>query len=428
MEKLTAILFALLLAADGAPAGSLLLRGATVHTVSHGTLTPGDVLVRDGHITAVAPRIEEAADQTIDLTGLHLFPGLISASTDLGLVEISGVRASVDDRETGEFTPEIESWTAVNPDSELIPVSRANGITHFVPVPGGKLLSGASSLMAARGWTVEDMTVRRRTAMHLFWPDHSLTLPRPRVSAKIKPLDEQARERTERVRVIDQFFADAEAWEKRPAGSPPVPAWEAMLPVVRGELPLIVHAQGIREIRAALKWSAAYPRLRFILEGGRDAWMVAGELAQRKIPVIYSEIFTLPDQSSDPYDVQFRVPALLEKAGVTVAITESNGKSASSQRNLPYAAAQAAAFGFSREAALASITIIPAQLHGAGDLLGSIEPGKDASFFAATGDILDIRAEVKRLWISGAEQSLASRHTRLAERYRARPVPVAAPK
>jgi imidazolonepropionase-like amidohydrolase len=423
MEKLTLILLAVLLPTAGAPAESLLLRGATVHTVTHGTLAPGDVLVRDGRIAAVAPRIEEAADRSIDLSGLHLFPGLVSASTDLGLVEISAVRASVDARETGEFTPEIESWTAVNPDSELIPVSRANGITHFVPAPGGALISGTSAMMAARGWTIEDMTIRRRTAMHLFWPDHSLSVPGPNAPEKSKPLDEQARERSERVRTIDQFFADAEAWEKRAPGSPVVPAWEAMLPVVRGELPLIVHAQGLREIRAALKWSATRPRLRVIIEGGRDAWMLAGELAQRKIPVIYSEVFTLPGQSSDPYDLQFRAPAVLEKAGVTVAISDGVRDSASNQRNLPYSAAQAAAFGLSREAALAAITLVPAQLHGLGDTLGSIDIGKDASLFAATGHILDIRAQVKHLWISGTEQSLASRHTRLADRYRSRPAP-----
>ncbi|MFN0130172.1 MAG: amidohydrolase family protein [Verrucomicrobiales bacterium] len=421
MDKLTLIFLTLLLPAAGASAETLLLRGATVHTVTHGTLAPGDVLVRDGKIAAVASRIEEPADRAIDLAGLHLFPGLVSASTDLGLVEISAVRASLDVQETGEFTPEIESWTAVNPDSELIPVTRANGITHFVPVPSGSLISGASSMMAARGWTIEDMTVRRRTAMHLFWPDHSLRVPGPQVSEKVKPLDEQARERSERVRVIDRFFADAEAWEKRRSDSPAVPAWEAMLPVVRGELPLVVHAQGLREIRAALKWSATHPRLRLILDGGRDAWMVADELAQRKIPVIYSEVFTLPAQSSDAYDVQVGAPAVLEIAGVTVAISDGSDGSASSQRNLPYTAAQAVAFGFSREAALASITLVPAQLHGLGDQLGSIDVGKEASLFAATGDILDIRSEVRHLWIAGTDQSLASRHTRLADRYRSRP-------
>lgn len=424
MEKLTALCLALLLPAGAASARTLLLKGGTVHTVSHGTLTPGDVLVRDGRIAAVAAHVEEPADQTIELAGLHLYPGLISAATELGLVEIAGVRASVDVRETGEFTPEIESWTAVNPDSELIPVSRANGITHFVPIPAGNLISGTSGLLAARGWTIEDMTLRKHTAMHLFWPDHALRIPGPETdpSIKLKPLEEQSRARAEKVRTIDQFFNDAEAWEKRPAGSPVVPAWEAMLPVVRGEIPLMIHAQGLREIRAALKWTATHPRLRMILEGGKEAWMVAAELAQRKIPVIYSEVFTLPSQDSDGYDVQFRAPAVLQQAGVTVAIGGGlDGDNASGQRNLPYIAAQAAAFGFTPEAALASITLIPAQLHGVGDLLGSIDVGKDASLFTASGDILDIRSQVKQLWISGEEQSLATRHTRLAVRYRARP-------
>lgn len=422
MEKLIAILVALLAPLSPAAADTLLLRGATVHTVTQGTLSPGDVLVRDGRIAAVAAHIQEPAARTLDLAGLHLFPGLVSPSTDLGLVEISGVRASVDDRETGEFTPEVESWVAVNPDSELIPVARANGVTHFSPTPQGRFLTGTSGMLAARGWTIEDMTIRRRTAMHLVWPDQSLNVPGPNASDKTKPLEEQARERREKVRSIEQFFADAEAWEKRPAGSPPVPAWEAMLPVLRGEIPLIIHAQSQREIRSILKWSESHQRLRIILLGGRDAWVLADELAKRKIAVIYSEVYTLPSRSSDAYDVQFRAPGVLHQAGVAVAISEGLEKaSASGQRNLPYLAAQAAAFGLPPDAALAAITLVPAQLHGVSDSLGSIEVGKDASLFVATGDILDIRSEVKHLWISGVEQSLETRHTRLAERYRARP-------
>ncbi|HET6407206.1 MAG TPA: amidohydrolase family protein [Chthoniobacteraceae bacterium] len=224
------------------------------------------------------------------------------------------------------------------------------------------------------------------------------------------------------MRSIEQFFADAEAWEKRPAGSPAVPAWEAMRPVLSGDIALMIHAGGHREIRAALKWSESRPQLRVVLVGGRDAWMFAEELARRKFAVIYDEIFTLPPLASDAYDVQFRAPGVLQQAGVTVAIGAGLGRmDAANQRNLPYAAAQAAAFGLPGDAALASITLVPAQLHGVADRLGSIEPGRDATFLAATGDILDIRSEVKRLWISGAEQSLESRHTRLSERYRARP-------
>lgn len=412
----------LLLALTTAHADTLLLRGAVVHTVANGTLATGDVLVRDGRIAAVAERIDEKTDRVLELKGLHLYPGLVSPSTDLGLVEIPALRAAVDDKETGEFTPEVESWNAVNPDSELIPVARANGITHFAPIPQGKFITGSSGMMAARGWTIEDMLVRRHTAMHLVWPGHSLKVPGPNAPTDAKSLDEQARERKEKVREIERFFADAEAWAKRDEKSPKVPAWEAMQPVLRGEVPLIVHANGQREIRAALTWSEAHPKLRLVILGGRDAWMHAEELAKHKVAVIYTEVFTLPSRGSDSYDVQFTAPSILHKAGVTVAISEGLERaSASGQRNLPYIAAQAAAFGLPADAALASITLVPAQIHGLGDQLGSIEAGKDASLFVSTGDILDIRSLVKQLWISGVEQSLESRHTRLAERYRSRP-------
>jgi imidazolonepropionase-like amidohydrolase len=184
----------------------------------------------------------------------------------------------------------------------------------------------------------------------------------------------------------------------------------------------MIHAQGRREIRSALTWSEPHANMKIVFVGARDAWMFADELAGRKIPVIYSEVYALPSSSADAYDVQFRAPGILHNAGVTVAISEGLDRaSASGQRNLPYLAAQAATFGLPADAALAAITLVPAQLHGVSDTLGSIEVGKDASLFAATGDILDIRSEVKHLWISGIEQSLETRHTRLAERYRARP-------
>lgn len=415
-------LLAALAFAVPAKADTLLLRGATVHTVTKGTMKKGDVLVRDGKIAAVADKIGDKADGVVELAGLHLYPGLVSAGTDLGLVEIAGVRASVDDKETGEFTPEVEAWLAVNPDSELIPVARANGITHFAPVPQGKSLTGTSALLAARGWTIEDMLVQRRSGMNLMWPDHSLSVPAPDAAPGAKSLEEQARDRKTKVREIEQFFADAEAWSKRAPDAAKAPAWEAMQPVLRGEAPLMIHAQSTREIRAALQWSAGRPKLRVTLAGGRDAWQFAEELASRKIAVIFSEVFALPPRGTDSYDVQFTAPGVLHKAGVTVAISEGLERaSASGQRNLPYLAAQAAAFGMPADAALAAITLVPAQIHGAGDRLGSIETGKDASLFASTGDILDIRSVVKHLWISGVPQSLETRHTRLAEKYRSRP-------
>src|SRR5205814_925563 len=132
-------------------AQTLLLTGASVHTVAGTTLAPGQVFVQDGKIEDVDKVVKAQADKVVDLSGLHLYPGLIAASTSLGLIEINAIRATRDASEVGDYTPDVESWVAVNPDSELIPVARANGITHFLPVPGGGLVAGQSGLVVAYG-------------------------------------------------------------------------------------------------------------------------------------------------------------------------------------------------------------------------------------------------------------------------------------
>jgi imidazolonepropionase-like amidohydrolase len=183
----------------------------------------------------------------------------------------------------------------------------------------------------------------------------------------------------------------------------------------------MVHADEIRQIKAAVDW-AATNNYKMILAGGRDAWMAASLLAEKHIPVIYAHTFTLPMRDTEPYDVHFSAPEVLHKAGVTVAFTLGpSAFDASSTRNLPYAAAQAVAFGLPETEALKGLTLIPAQLSGVADRLGSIEPGKEATLVAVDGSILDIRPLVKHLWIAGKEVSLETRHTRLYEKYRNRP-------
>ncbi len=231
------------------------------------------------------------------------------------------------------------------------------------------------------------------------------------------------------MRAIEDFFEEAKAYAKaRDAaakGQAPtpelVPAWEAMLPYVAGRLPIMIHADEIRQIRAAAQW-ADTNGYRIILAGGRDAWMAADLLARKRIPVIYGHIFTQPTGDTASYDTPFRAPAVLHQAGVQVVFSlGSDSFNAPSIRNLPYAAAQAVAFGLPETEALKGLTLYPAQLAGVADRLGSIEPGKDATLFAADGDILDIRANVKRMWIAGKEVSLETRHTRLYEKYKNRP-------
>jgi imidazolonepropionase-like amidohydrolase len=424
----------LALALHDSLAQTLLLSGATVHTVSGETLSPGKVLIQNGKIAAVGTTVNSEGAQIIDLAGQHLYPGLIALDTVLGLTEIGAVRSTQDNTEPGDYTPDVESWIAVNPDSELIPVARANGIAYFEPVPQGSLVSGQSGLVGVEGWTSLERTLKGPIALHVFWPSAELDLtPKERAHGKekLKSLEEQAKERRGKVRGLTEFFAEASAYAKAKAASSndknaapeKIPAWEAMLPYVRGELPITVHADDARQIRAAVNW-ATTNHYKIILADARDAWMEADLLAEKKVPVIYSHVYTLPPQDSEGYDVQYRAPAVLQKAGVQVVF--GNGLStmdAALTKNLPYLAAQAVAFGFPAQEALKGITLYPAQVAQVADRLGSIEVGKDATLFAADGEILDIRSHVTRMWMAGKETNLESRHTRLYKKYRERPAP-----
>src|ERR1051326_1407718 len=242
-----ALLLSLLIAPMSAKvhAAALLLTGATVHTITGEDLSPGEVLLRDGKIAAIAKTISPEGATRVDLTGQHLYPGMISLDTVLGLTEIDAIRATADEKEVGDFTPDVQSWISVNPDSELIPVARANGISYFEPVPLGSIVSGQSGLLVVDGWTTEQLAVKTPVALHLFWPAMDLdTTPKERARGKTKPksLADQAKERRTKVQSIAEFFAEAKAYAKAKAaaargraGPPePVPAWEAMLPYIRG--------------------------------------------------------------------------------------------------------------------------------------------------------------------------------------------------
>jgi imidazolonepropionase-like amidohydrolase len=413
-------------------AETILLSGAVVHTVTGESLSPGDVLIRDGKIAGVNKAIESEGAIRVDLKGQHLYPGLISLDTALGLTEIAAVRATADAAEVGDFTPDVESWVSVNPDSELIPVARANGIAYFEPIPEGAIVSGQSGLMAADGWTTEQMAVKRGVALHVFWPAMVLdTTPKERARGKTKPksLEDQAKERRTKLQSTVEFFEEAKAYAKakdaavkgKAVAPQIVPAWEAMLPYANRERPIVVHADEVRQIKAVLAWASTND-LKVILAGGRDAWMVAGALAAKQIAVIYEHTYTQPSRDNEPYDVQFKEAEVLHQAGVKVVFSIGPRPfDAPFVRNLPYAAAQAVAFGLPEAEALKGLTLYPAQLAGVAERLGSIDVGKEATLFAADGDILDNRTQVKRLWLAGKEVGLETRHTKLYEKYRGRP-------
>ena len=421
----------LALGATTAFAETTLYKAAAIHIVSGPVISPGQMLVKDKRIVSVGKKIKvPKGSKVIDLGDLNLYPALIAAPTSLGLTEINAVRATRDDREVGDYTTDVEAWVAVNPDSELIPVARANGVAHALVIPMGGRVSGVSGLVRLHGWGVEEMTVDKASCLHIWWPGMSLDArPKEQLSdpSKRKSLDDQDKARRLQVTTIDEFFDDAEAYAKSKGSKRPdfaiVPAWEAVLPVLKKQMPVMIHADEARQIKSAVGWikKRGY---KAILSGGRDAWQVADVLAKEKIPLIYHHVFTLPAHDHVPHDVHFRTPGLLVKAGVKLAIGLRPGAwSASNLRNLPYHAAQATANGLSEKEAIASITLRPAEILGVADRLGSLAPKKEATFIAVDGDLFDLRSQVKRMWMAGEEVSLESRHVRLYEKYRNRPKP-----
>jgi imidazolonepropionase-like amidohydrolase len=226
------------------------------------------------------------------------------------------------------------------------------------------------------------------------------------------------------LRELADFFDEARAYAKAKDAAtngvaPPqkIPAWEAMLPYVRGELPVTVHADEVRQIKSAVAW-AVTNHFQLIIASGREAWLAADLLATNHIPVIYEHAQSTPARDMDSYDSQFRAPEILRAAGVKVAFSIGG---ATLLKNMPYAAAQAVAFGLPADEAIKGLTLYPAQIAGVADRLGSIEPGKEATLIVVDGDLLDIRTNVKRMWIAGQPVSLESRHTRLYEKYKNRP-------
>ena len=402
----------------------VMLHGGTIHPVTGPDIT-GDLLLDHGKIAAVGRDLLVPAEaRMVDVTGKHLYPGLISAHTALGLTEIQSVRGNADFAEVGAINPNTRAQVVVDADSELFPVARANGILTalIVPKTADGLISGVSSLLHLDGWTWESMTVKADVGLHVFWPelriDHDPRFP-------ISP-DDQQKSIDARLRRLRETFAAARAYQQAAdsghAGRTDL-RLAALAPALRGELPVFVHADTVRQIEDAVRW-ADEGKLRLVLVGGQDAWRVADLLKEHDVPVIVSPVDAIPLRRWEAYDTAYANPAKLHAAGVRFCIANSGSDfDAAHDRNLPYQAGQAASHGLPREEALRAVTLYPAQILGVGDRLGSLETGKDATLIVTTGDPLEVATQVEAAYIDGRPVDLSNRQTRLYEKYRQKYAP-----
>ncbi len=410
-----------------ATTGTYIIRGGTVVPVVGAAIPNGSVVISGGKIQAVGANVQAPQGATvIDATGLFVYPGMIDSGTELGLTEIGSVPGSTDTREIGDFNPQDVALSAVNAHSELIPVTRVNGVTTVVTSATGALMSGTAALIDLWGWTTDEMAIKPRVAQVMSYP--SSGGGRRGGGSGGRPEGDASETVSRQVRAMRDFFADARAYAevkaKLAAGGsvPNAPrvnqAMESLVPAIRGEMPVIFDVNTIDQIRGVLTLADSF-KLKVILRGPRDAWRVADTLAARGIPVIVGPTTQVPG-TDDPYDAIYAQPGALVKAGVKIAFQTSG---ASDVRDLPYNAALATGYGLDMDEAMKALTINPAQIFGVADRYGSLEPGKVANVIVTTGNPLDVRSNVKYLFIRGEQVPLTDRHTKLYEEFRARPKP-----
>lgn len=416
-----------------AQAQSLVIRNATVVPVTGPQMTNASVVVQDGRITAVGANVSVPAGATvIDASGMFVYPGLIDSGTRLGLTEVGGIPGPDDTRELGDFNPQDIALTAVNPSSEHIAITRANGVTSAITAATGGLVSGIAALIDLAGWTPKEMAANGRAAMVVNWPSEGggggrfggggggFGQPQRSPAERRAEYERQSRQ-------IFTYFDDARAYAdvkaRLTANGGQIPAsfkidqkMEAMTAAVRGEMPVIVEAITADQMRDAIRFSDS-AKVKIVIRGGAQGWMIADLLAQKRIPVVVAPTTGVP-LSDAPYDAVFANPGVMAKAGVLLAFESG---SAASARDLPYEAGLAIAFGLSNEDALKAVTINPARIWGVDKQYGSIEVGKVANLIVTTGDPLDIRSLIKEVIVRGQRMPFSDRHTKFYDQYRARP-------
>jgi imidazolonepropionase-like amidohydrolase len=416
---------------NAAAANSILIRNVTVHPITSAEMQNSSVLVIDGKIVDIGPHLSShGGARVIDGRGLHLYPGMINAATNVGLAEISAVRDTVDLDEIGTFNPELRAEVAFNPSSEHIEVTRASGITSVITLPGsggrggrgsvGSVITGQGALMHLDGWTWEEMAVKRGAVLEMVFPEVQSNVPRQFAAMLGTPattFQEQEKLYRDRLQKVSDFFQEARRYRqaKQVGGADFKPdlRMEAMLPVIDGKRPIFVRAERERMIKDAIAF-ADKEKVKIIIANPLELGSTGPMLKEHHIPVVLGKTLELPLHDDDAYDAAYTLPNEFYKAGVKFCFGTFDVEFA---RNVPFEAAQAVAFGLPHDEALKALTINSAEIMGVGESLGSIEKGKWADLILTDGDPMEAKTNIKEMFIAGREVPLESRHTREYEKW-----------
>lgn len=412
-----------LLAATPAGAETVAIVNARVLTLgAAGDLPSGTVVVRDGTIVAVGAKVAvPVGARVIDGRGQILTPGLVATVSPLGLNDTIGSGYGGRGSSNPLLSAGFDVVEDVNPNSPQIPEARIEGVTRAVVTPNpqsraagspARIFGGQAAVihLGDLGTGGGDLAVKRRAAIYL--------------DAGEGGAGAAGGSRGAQMTLLRQALADARAYARNPAAVDPARLAElslsradlaALVPVVQGREPLLVEVNRAADIRNVLAL-AREEKVRVILSGGSEAWMVAREIAAAKVPVVIDAEENQAFQWEN-LNATYENAAILQAAGVLVAFKPSVARIVFLIRTPRFLAGRTARFGLTPHQALAAITVNPAKIFGIDDRFGTIEPGKDADLVLWSGDPLETTSVARMVMIRGAEQPLTARNRALRDRY-----------
>lgn len=392
--------------------GTFVINNVNVETVTKGLIENTTVVIHNGVILALGNNASVPAGATvIDGKGLTMYPGMIDSGTRLGLQEVESISLTHDYDEVGELTPEMDALIAVNPNSVLIPVTRVSGVTSVITAPGGGLFPGTAALINLHGYSPQQMYGGFKGVVINFPATGKRGRFDSRSEEDIKKDGEKALQKLNDIWTRASTYAAIDSATMGHADYNPELA--ALVPLVKGTGTALIEVNKKSDILSALKWIKDH-KVKAVLTGVSEGWRVADSIAAAGIPVITGPVLAIPSRESDRYDQAYRNAGIMHKAGVKVALRTNEAENV---RNLPFNAGFAAAYGMGREEALKAVTIVPAEIFGVSDQVGSIEVGKKANLFLSDGDPFEPATQIKYLFINGWNVPLESRQTLLYDEF-----------
>ena len=400
----------------------IILKGGILHTVSTDIFEGYDILFSKGKIVRIEKNIMASPETDVyDVFGKHIIPGYIAPITRIGLVEIGLVKQTRDFAERGSFNPNVKANVSYNPDSDLIPITRSNGVLVVNSVPAGGRISGQSSVMMLDGWTWEQATLKHPSGLHINWPSMRMNY-----GANVKKSEKQQKEEIQKsIRDLDHMVRDVRAYFQRIKQRSRVAGerqksdlrLESMIPFVVEKKKIFIHADEARQIKSAVEW-AKKNDLKIIIVGGSDSWRLTDLLVKNNIPVVIDQVEKIPNRRFEPIHLPYKLPFLLKQAGVQFCLNTIIGYPHDGNiRNLPNEAMRAAAYGLNKSEALRSITLSTAEILGVDDMIGSLDIGKDATFFISDTPPMEMNPKILMAFIQGKEVDLNNHQKMLYKKY-----------